>query len=45
MTAEDSIAIGEALLTSELMDWAEFADDDRPTCLAHALGIAREPGA
>ncbi len=39
MTIEQSIAIGEALLTSEIMDIAEFADDDRPLSLARALGI------
>jgi hypothetical protein len=39
MTAEDSIAIGEALLTSEIMRLAEFPDDDRPLSLAIALGI------
>ena len=43
MTAEESIALGEALLTSEVMDLAEFPDDDHPLCLAIALGI-RRPG-
>jgi hypothetical protein len=39
MTAEESIRLGEALLTSEIMDFAEFPDDDRPVCLAVSLGI------
>ena len=39
MTAEDSIAIGEALLTSDVMRLAEFPDDDHPLSLAIALGI------
>ena len=39
MTAEESIAIGEALLTSDLMRVAVFPDDDRPRSLAIALGI------
>jgi len=39
MTAEESIAIGEALLTSDVMRLAEFPDDDRPVSLAIALGI------
>jgi hypothetical protein len=43
MGIEDSIAIGEALLTSELMDLAEFPDDDHPMSLAIALGIAGPP--
>jgi len=43
MTAEESIALGEALLTSEVMDLAEFPDDDHPLSLAIALGISR-PG-
>lgn len=42
MTAEDSIAIGEALLTSDLMRVAEFSDDDHPVSLAIALGIRPE---
>jgi hypothetical protein len=41
MTPEESIAVGEALLTSEIMEHADFADDDRPMCLAVALGIRR----
>lgn len=40
MSAEESIAIGEALLTSELLRLAEFTDDDHPQSLAIALGIA-----
>lgn len=39
MTAEDSIAIGEALLTSDLMRLAQFPDDDHPRSLAIALGL------
>ncbi len=39
MSMEESIAVGEALLTSELMDIAEFPDDDHPMSLAIALGI------
>lgn len=39
MSAEESIAIGEALLTSDLMRVAVFPDDDRPRSLAVALGI------
>jgi hypothetical protein len=39
MTAEDSIAIGEALLTSDVMRLAEFPDDDHPVSLAVALGL------
>jgi len=48
LSVEDSIAIGEALLTSELMQLAEFPDDDRPVSLAIALRLgpkaARETG-
>lgn len=39
MTAEDSIALGEALLTSDLMRLAQFPDDDHPRSLAIALGL------
>lgn len=39
---DESIAILEALLTSELMDIAVFADDDRPMSLARSLGISAE---
>jgi len=39
MTPEESIALGEALLTSELMSIAEFPEEDRPLCLAISLGI------
>ncbi len=39
MSMEESIAVGEALLTSELTDIAEFPDDDHPMSLAIALGI------
>jgi hypothetical protein len=41
LSAEESIAIGEALLTSDLMRLAEFPDDDQPRSLAIALGIER----
>jgi hypothetical protein len=40
MTVDESIAIGEALLTSEIMRFAQFPADDRPRNLASALGIA-----
>ena len=39
MSAAESIAIGEALLTSDVMRLAEFPDDDRPLSLAIALGL------
>ncbi len=39
MTVEESIAVGEALLTSELMRLSVFPDDDHPVALARALGI------
>ena len=39
MTVEESIAIGEALLTSDVMRLAEFSDDDHPLSLAIALGL------
>lgn len=39
MTPEESIAVGEALLTSEIMRLAVFLDDDEPRSLAIALGI------
>lgn len=39
MTAADSIAVGEALLTSDLMRLAKFPDDDHPCSLVIALGI------
>ena len=40
MSVEESITLGEALLTSEVMDVAAFAHDERPVCLAIALGLA-----
>lgn len=40
--AEDSIAVGEALLSSDLMRIAVFADDDHPRSFARALGIDPE---
>lgn len=39
MSAEETIAIGESLLTSEILRLAVFADDDHPRSLAIALGI------
>lgn len=39
MSVEESIAIGEALLTSDVMRLAEFPDDDHPLSLAIALGV------
>ncbi|MGH7895784.1 MAG: hypothetical protein ACREQL_14020 [Candidatus Binatia bacterium] len=39
MTADESIALGEALLTSELMRIAAFPDRPRPVSLAVALGL------
>jgi len=41
MSAEESIAIGEALLTSEIMKLAWRGKRRRPKCLAVALGIRR----
>ena len=37
---EDSIAIGEALLTSEIMAFAKSIKRARTKCLAVALGIS-----
>jgi hypothetical protein len=42
LTVEESIAIGEALLTSDIMRLAEFPDDDHPVSLAVALGLRPE---
>lgn len=39
MSMVESIALGEALLTSEVMDLAVFPDDDAPVSLAIALGL------
>jgi hypothetical protein len=39
MSLDESIAVLEALLTSELMDIAVFPDDDQPVSLARSLGI------
>lgn len=39
MSVAESIAIGEALLTSDVMRLAEFPDDDHPLSLAIALGL------
>ena len=35
----ESIAVGEALLTSEIMETTVFPDDDHPMTLARSLGI------
>jgi hypothetical protein len=43
MTVEESIAVGEALLRSDLMRLAMFPEEERPLSLARALGI-RKPG-
>ncbi len=40
LSPEESIAIGEALLTSEVMNAAVSREEDRPVCLAMSLGIA-----
>jgi len=40
MTLEESIALGEALLTSEIMDLADFSEEDHPLCLAISLGVS-----
>jgi hypothetical protein len=45
MSVEESIAVGEALLTSELMALAVFPERERPRSLAIALGIATAPRA
>jgi len=42
MSIEESIGVLEALLSSELMDMAVFADDDYPMSLARSLGISPE---
>ena len=42
MSVAESIAIGEALLTSAVMELAEFPDDDSPLSLAIALGLVPE---
>ena len=42
MSADESIALGEALLTSEVMELAVFPDDDAPASLAIALGLASD---
>ena len=40
MSIEESIAVGAAVLTSELMTLAVFPQRERPRALAIALGIA-----
>jgi hypothetical protein len=42
MSIDESIVLGEALLTSSLMTIAEFPDDDHPMSLARALGISEK---
>ncbi len=39
MTAEESIAVAEALLTSEAMEIARFERSTRPVSLALSLGL------
>lgn len=43
MSVKESIAIGEALLTSDVMRLATFPDVDRPLSLAIALRIGTQP--
>ncbi|MFM8707209.1 MAG: hypothetical protein ACKOHK_03765 [Planctomycetia bacterium] len=43
MTVADSIAVGEALLTSEIMRYATVPADGQPLSLAFALRLAKEP--
>jgi hypothetical protein len=45
MTVEESIALGEALLTSSLMALARFGDRPSPVSLAVALGLGVRGGA
>lgn len=40
MSIDESIRLGEELLTSEAMEIQVFADDDHPVSLARSLGIA-----
>ncbi len=40
---KESIALAEALMTSELMKIAYFPDDDHPMSLAISLGIKKAP--
>jgi hypothetical protein len=40
MSIDDSIRLGEDLLTSQIVDVRAFADDDHPMSLARSLGIA-----
>jgi hypothetical protein len=44
MSADDSIAVGEALLTSEIMDRFEFQDNGRPVNFARLLGLRSSLG-
>jgi hypothetical protein len=43
MSAEDSIAVGEALLTSEMMDRFDFTNSGRPMSFARLLGLDPVP--
>ena len=40
MSIDDSIRLGEDLLTSQIVDVRAFTDDDHPMSLARSLGIA-----
>ena len=42
MSIDDSIRLGEELLTSEELDVRAFTDDDHPMSLARSLGIERQ---
>ena len=44
MSADDSIAVGEALLTSEITDRFEFQDNARPVNFARLLGLRSSLG-
>lgn len=43
MSMQESIELGEMLLTSEVMDGLKTQESDRPLCLALALGLKRCP--
>ena len=43
MSVEESIALGESLLTSDIMRLAEFPDDDHPR--SHAITLRLKPKA
>jgi hypothetical protein len=42
MTIEESIELGEQLLTSEAVDPGAFPDDDHPMSMDRSLGIGRK---